>query len=271
MRGRQLSEIARLHLEGDVEVAYVDESAVHGLSESIVILTKSFLKGTTREELNALKNARNIVCVDFVDDPVRNELDECVDVYIAASILQFVHLSEARPDKLVHLISHHADPLIAGRMVPEECCNIGYFGEMANVLYSKELRGVIDFCQVDTKVARTDWMLRLRHSNVHYAVRNRRPIDGYKPFLKGFTAARCQANIIVPLNESDARYYLGSDYPYILKDDSLRSVLEMIDYVKDSFGGPDWNRGLEIMTSVRERCSPTQIASEIRALVARLG
>jgi hypothetical protein len=64
---------------------------------------------------------------------------------------------------------------------------------------------------------------------------------------------------------SDARYYLGSDYPYILKDETLNSVLEMIDYAKASFGGAEWQRGLEIMKSVRQRCEPAQIESEIRA------
>ena len=89
---------------------------------------------------------------------------------------------------------------------------------------------------MNTRTAETNWFDRLRHCNVHYAVRNRRPIDGFKPFLKGFTAAQCHANIIVPKTEGDAIYYLGSDYPYLLEDDGLGSVLEMIERVKASFG-----------------------------------
>ena len=72
-----------------------------------------------------------------------------------------------------------------------------------------------------------------------------------------------------PIDESDARYYLGSDYPYILTDSTLDSVLQMIDYAKESFGGAEWRRGLDVMESVRQRCSATQIESEIRALLAR--
>jgi len=271
LRGQQLSEIARLNLEGDVEVTYADESEMDRLAGSIVVLTKGVLMRAAREKLDALRSAGNVVCADFVDQPVRDELDEAIDVYIASSIRQLVELSRSYPDKLVHLISHHTDLRITGPAAQKDRCNIGYFGEMPNVLYSKQLQGVVDFCEVDTwNAVRTDWMRQLRHFNVHYAVRRPRHIDGHKPFLKGFTAARCNANIIVGLNEGDARYYLGSDYPYLVKNDSLRSVLETIDYVKDSFGGPEWNRGLEIMHSVRGRCSPTQIAGEVRELVAQL-
>ena len=237
LRGRQLSDIARLHLE----------------------------------ELNALKSSGDIVCADFVDSPIRNELDEGIDVYIASSIHQLIELSKAHSNKLVHLLSHHVDLRITGSMVREDYCNIGYFCEMKNVLYRSQLEGVVNFCHVSTSKADwTAWMQDLKHFSVHYAVRNRDSSDGCKPFMKGFTAARCNANIIVPLDESDARYYLGSDYPYMLRDDSLNSVLKMIDCVKDSFGGPEWNRGLEIMQSVRKRCSPTQIASELRALLVQL-
>jgi hypothetical protein len=102
---------------------------------------------------------------------------------------------------------------------------------------------------------------------VHYAVRNRRPIDGFKPFLKGFTAAHCRSNIIVPRSEGDAIYYLTSDYPYLLEDESLNSVSYMIARVRASFGSDEWRRGLEIMDSVRRRSSPDQVAGELEALI----
>ena len=73
----------------------------------------------------------------------------------------------------------------------------------------------------------------------------------------------------MPKTEGDAIYYLGSDYPYLLQDDGLGSVLEMIERVKASFGSEEWRRGLEIMDSVRRRSSPEQIGSEIEALLSR--
>lgn len=268
MRGEQLSEMARLRLD-DVEVSYIDESELSAKSESVLILTKGFLKGASLDDLAELKRRGNIICADYVDDKARSELHDCIDVYVAASMAQFVCYSKEYADKLVHLITHHADPRLDGTKGPEDRCNIGYFGEIANACYSVELQGIVDFCHTNTRVADATWIPKLRDCNVHYSVRRRREIDGFKPFLKGFTAAQCRSNIIVPRDESDARYYLGADYPFILKDESLTSVLEMIEHVKASFGGPEWRRGLEIMKSVRQRCNTAQIAGELQALLAR--
>ena len=268
MRGHQLSEIAKACLADSV-VNCVDEYRLGEQNNSILILTKGFLKGACVDELAGLKERGNVVCADYVDDPAREELDDCVDVYIASSITQFLHYSNLYSDKLVHLVTHHADPRLKGIRGPEDYCNIGYFGEIENAAYAPQLQGVIDFCLTNTQLLDASWVPRLRHCNVHYAVRKTNSMGVFKPFLKGFTAAQCDSNIIVPRDESDARYYLGSDYPYILKDGSLSSALEMIDYAKESFGAAEWHRGLEIMKSVRQRCDPTQIQSEIRALIAR--
>ena len=268
MRGRQLSEIAKACLANSV-VNCVDEYRLGEQTNSILILTKGFLKGACVDELAGLKERGNVVCADYVDDPERDELDDCIDVYIASSITQFLHYSNLYTDKLVHLVTHHTDPRLKDIKGPRDYCSIGYFGEIENAAYAAELQGVIDFCLTNTQVLDASWVPRLRHCNVHYAVRKPNSTVGFKPFLKGFTAAQCNSNIIVPRDESDARYYLGSDYPYILKDGSLSSVLEMIDYAKESFGTAEWHRGLEIMKSLRKRCGPAQIQSEIKALIAR--
>jgi hypothetical protein len=268
LRGHQLADLAKQRLAGKVEIGIVNETHLAEQRDSILVLTKGFLKNATPEEIAQLKLRGNIICADYVDDPEREDLREAIDVYIAASIRQYIHYSDVYPESLVHLVSHHADPRLNGIKGPDGYC-IGYFGEIVNARHATELQGVIDFCLVNTRTAETNWFDRLRHCNVHYAVRNRRPIDGFKPFLKGFTAAQCHANIIVPKTEGDAIYYLGSDYPYLLQDDGLGSVLEMIERVKASFGSEEWRRGLEIMDSVRRRSSPEQIGSEIEALLSR--
>lgn len=268
MRGSQLTEIARQRLDGKAEIGNVNELHLGEQRDSLLVLTKGFLKDATLDDLVRLKERGNIICVDYVDDPDRRELHEAIDVYIAASIRQFTNYAGTYPDKLVHLVSHHADPRLNGMQGPKGYCNVGYFGEIVNARHAAELQGKIDFCLIDTKFAEPSWIPRLSHCNVHYAVRNRRPIDGFKPFLKGFTAAHCHSNIIVSETESDAIYYLSSDYPYLLTDESLRSVLDMIDRVKASFGDEEWRRGLEIMESVRQRSSPQQIGSEIEALIS---
>jgi hypothetical protein len=267
MRAYQLADIARERLGARAEALVVGEKQLEDQRDALVILTKGFLKHATVDELARLKQRGNTICADYVDDPYRPELHDLCDIYIAPSIRQYVRIADAHPDKPVHLLTHHAQPRLAGMSGPEDYCNVGYFGEIVNARYAAELQGKIDFCLVDTKHADSAWLQRLRHCNVHYAVRNRRPIDGFKPFLKGFTAAHCRSNIIVPRSEGDAIYYLTSDYPDLLEDESLNSVSYMIARVRASFGSDEWRRGLEIMDSVRRRSSPDQVAGELEALI----
>jgi hypothetical protein len=252
------------------DVAYLNETQTADLNGFVLILTKGFVKSATAGEIEGLRSRNNVICADYIDEPIRQTLDELIDVYIASSVRQLVYLRQEKPEKLTSLITHHVDPALNGTTGPSDYLNIGYYGEIVNAKHAAELQGRIDFCLTDTKSMNGKWIRRLRHSNMHYAVRQHREIDGFKPFLKGFTAAHCNANVLVPAAESDARYYLGSDYPYILADDSLKSVLEMIAYAEDTFGGPVWQEGLEFMRSVRERSSVGQICSEIDDLLAEL-
>jgi hypothetical protein len=278
MRGRQLSEMVRRRLGDSVAVRYVSEQETSPIRGAVVIVTRSFLANATVAELEVLRAGDNVICVDYIDWPVREEFDEVVDVYIASSIKQFAHYRKRYPKKLVHHVTHHADPAIAEVVTPTEYCNIGYFGEIGNALHRKALQGYVDFVQTNnSEYRRRDWLHRLRHCNVHYSVRDytfpvRGPRPGsFKPFTKGFTAAQCNANIIVPRNESDAEHYLDSDYPYLLPDDSLASVWAMIDYVRESFRGPEWYRGLERMAWVRRHCSTEYIVGEVQDLLRRCG
>ena len=145
MRGRQLSELAKTRL-ANIEVGCVDESHLAALSQSVLILTKGFLKETSLDELARLKERGNIICADYVDDRPRNELHPCVDVYVAASIKQFLDHAQRYADRLVHLITHHTDPRVNGTKGPEDHCRVGYFGELANARYIPELRDIVDFC-----------------------------------------------------------------------------------------------------------------------------
>lgn len=270
MRGRQLSDLAREAVE-DWRIDYVDNDVAAGISDTVMIVTRSFLKAATADELAAFRQRGNIVCVDNVDHAARDTLHDQVDVYIASSMVQFIEYQKIYPAHEVHLITHHADPEIGDFTVPSDQARFGYFGELVNAAHQDELTGRVDFHQTNNEVVPDrSWLAQLPRYNVHYAVRQTRRGDIFKPFTKGFTAARCGANIIVEAREGDARYYVGNDYPFLLRDSSADAVREMIDYVADSFGGPEWNRGLDIMRSVRQRSSREHIGAELRAMLRKL-
>lgn len=109
--------------------------------------------------------------------------------------------------------------------------------------------------------------------NLHYAVRPY-PAEGLarpcKPFTKGFNAAVCGANILVNRQVDDAVEFLGADYPYLLQGNGAAEVEAGFRKAEAEFGGPEWQRGLEIMRAVRARVSAPVLARDFAAMVDRL-
>jgi hypothetical protein len=121
--------------------------------------------------------------------------------------------------------------------------------------------------QVDTSKPDFSWAERLPEFNCHYAVRKPRPIDGFKPFLKGFTAAHFGAPVIVDEGTSDADYYLGPDYAYKVESTDEDSILACLDLVALSFGTSIWKEMVDRMRSVKERSTHRWFAHEFDQLL----
>jgi len=270
MRGQQLFSMVENHPARDFPVEYVDETSLNDLNGQLLFLTRSFLKHARVAELEQLKSAGNIICVDNVDHRENPEFHPYVDVYIASSLRQLLRYTRDYPDRLVHLLTHNVDPDIPAMTPRQDQCRLAYFGELVNARHHKALAGQVDFVQTNNMDAPSrDWLQQISNYNLHYAVRKGRSIDDIKPFTKGFTAAHCGANIIVPQDESDARYYLTCAYPYLLTSNSLEAVEAMIDKARRQFGGPEWRLGLEIMASVKALSSSDHILGELRELFER--
>lgn len=271
MRGHQLSEMARRHIGDQVEIAYVDEVGVVDVKDSVIFATRGFLADATTGELQSLRDAGNVICADYLDHPIRPELNVAIDAYVASSLNQGQWYRTQLPGKDVHYVPHHADPDIGDPPPALPECRIGYFGELGNALHREHLADDVDF--VRTRLVDRSWLASLQSYNVHYCVREWRhpsPVrepSSFKPFTKGFNAAACNANMIVPSDESDASFILGLDYPYLLTDTSLEAVRLMIAFVKESFGGPDWQRGLDAMAEARRVSSPEFIANKLLEMV----
>lgn len=265
MRCEQLAKIVNFYNKNN-KVKCINEIQLKDIKNSIIVLSKSFLKTTTIEEISKIKKRNYIICADYIDQPERVDLDHFIDIYIASSISQYIFYKK-KLRKITHLITHHTDPRIVSNEYKNNECNICYFGLLNNVKYQKELNNSIDFIEINDINHK---FIVLQNYNVHYSVRNHRVNDGFKPFIKGFNAAICKANIIVPYNESDAKYYLNSDYPYILKNDSLKEIKEMIKYVKESYGLKEWKYGLEIMSNIRDRVRKDKVAKEFNDLINKI-
>lgn len=272
MRGEQLCRLVSDNLHDSRKVIYSSSKDIH---DSIVFMTKGFLKIATPDILRSLKLKGNILLADFVDEPPNEVLIEDIDALVASSIAAYKYYKIKWPNKESFHVTHHVDPRIApifnnyrNKTSRDDLLKFGYFGELVNSKISDKIQGYVDFISVDTSKVSTDWMLQLPHYNFHYAVRQRRGIDGYKPFLKGFVAAYCDSNIIIQESEGDAMFYLGSDYPFSISQSAEEAeIIEMLEYVKDAYRGPEWQYGLDIMREIKQRSSNDFVLREFMQMI----
>ncbi|TQE93408.1 MAG: DUF616 domain-containing protein, partial [Spiribacter salinus] len=242
LRGQQLSELVKARYEGERDVRYVsDPSELH---DEVVILTKGVLKATSPEALRDLRR-HNIVVADFVDEPPRRDLIPEIDMLMASSLCGYRDYLTMFPDVPAFHVTHHVDTRIPRREeAPDDRFRAGYFGELVNTIRDERIEAVVDFNLVDTSRPNEDWIGSLEGYNFHYAFRRVRDIDGAKPFLKGFVAAHCGANMMIQRSAGDAMFYLGADYPYLMPDEAgPEEIAVALEEAQESVGGPDWRYG----------------------------
>jgi len=264
MRGEQLSQIISEALP-DRDVSY--SSLLHWRGR-ILFLTKGFMEKATVETLQRLKEQDNFLIADFVDAKPDKENGKHVDILAAASIAAYEHYAYAFPDIPAFHLTHHVDPRIGAGNDARDFMP-GYFGETVNAMWTPQILQRITQVRVNTKERDDSWLAHLRQFNFHYAVRQTRDIDGFKPFLKGFTAARCNAPILTQKAVGDAVYYLGEDYPYYVPlDPSEAEILAVLDNAGSQFGGPVWSDALDRMSHLAERTNRQAVISEFKAMLA---
>jgi hypothetical protein len=274
MRGFQLFDIVNnefkqngIHNVSNVKI--LNES--FSPENSFLYLTKGFLKNAKSEVLEVLKRNGNILLADYVDDKVRSEHLIFIDVMIAASITAFIEYKSKYPDKNVKLLTHHVDPRVesACRRINHRNNKAAYFGEVVNTILNDDVKEFVDLFQVDTsgEDSSTNWIDAVPCYKYHYAVRNRRAIDGFKPFTKGFTAACASARIILDENVDDVKYYLGANYPFYIDTENVcmgKQVGKFIQKCSDV----ESKIADSYMMQVRKRSSKEFILSEFKKIIA---
>jgi hypothetical protein len=268
LRVRQLCEIAQSRLPGVEVRAATDAQAISG---AVVILNKSFLARVSPEQVRRLKARGNAVLADFIDYRPRGSICRAVDGFLASSHGQERCLRAAYPDKPTFRVLHHADPRIAAGCAEGAGPQVGYFGHFANAKHINRLaaEGLCDKFYVDLP-EETQWMERLPHYGVHYAVRARKLFEGFKPFTKGVVAARCGA-VVLANRDEESEASLGEDYPFFVSSTTFKDVRAAIARIRESHGRPEWRAAQAAMNRLAESCSPDRIAEGLGEAVAAFG
>lgn len=147
-----------------------------------------------------------------------------------------------------------------------------YLGAAANAAIPPSIADEITVHEVLTSADMARAVRALGGHNFHFAVRPNPEASlrrRYAPFTKGFTAAACRSNILVNRQVDDAVDFLGPDYPYLVDSNAPEDVTAGFRKAAEEFGGPEWNRGLEIMRSIRDRVSGPAQAQQFVDIVTR--
>jgi hypothetical protein len=216
--------------------------------------------------LTELSSRGNIILLDPVDNPLDTAKADLADGVIAASLEAFdAYEMQGLP---THLVNHHVDIRLPRDITPSTTTlSCGYFGELINTVMTDKIAERVDFIHVDTGKQTTDWLTKPQLYNLHYAVRSNN-VEAFKPFLKGFTAAACGANLLIQRDQKEAVRWLGDDYPYLLDPNpSEQDVLYMLDKIDRTFGGREWHEANKHMEKIRMAVSDDAIAAEFAAML----
>ena len=271
LRSDQLSRLIHSRFPENYDVALTDDSAsLHG---RVVIANSTLLQGASPEDLADLRR-RNIALIgDWIDRTVEPQKAQELTANMAFCFRQVIDLSRTMPERPTFYVTHHVNTDIPDIRPPQDRLRTGYFGALENTHLPEALSEVVDLMKVTN--SRKEWIDQLGRYNCHWIVRfdsghHIRTIGGWKPFLKGFVAARCGSPVITTRDDPNAVHYLGDDYPFYAN--SLTDADLELAWVRvaGAFGGPEWRMALEIMRQTAERSSDEQVCLEFKSMLDAL-
>ncbi len=263
LRGQQLSEIISRQLGDVFDVSYVSDASA--LRDQVVIATSLALAHINPATLRALRS-RNIALIgEWLDGLVKPEKAAILDAHMTFSLRQAIDMNRLYPHTPAFPVTHHVNTRITPSNATQTRLCTGYFGDLRNTTLPESLQGEVTL--VDTGSAGDDWFRMLRDYNCHWIVRRHRPGFGWKPFLKGFVAARVGAVVIVTRDDENAVHYLGDDYPFYAESLDPADLEMAWARVAGAFGGPDWRLAQDIMRQVAARSTDAQVAAEFKAMI----
>lgn len=286
LRGHQLSTMVAEAFPDRYAVSFTEDAAA--VRDAVVLLTKGAMEHLAPEAIAGLA-ARNVAAIGAWDD-VRPDPEkaQALDAHMTLSHRQTIDFNRMFPGIPAFLVTHHVNREIdraIGRVTPPgDRLRTGYFGDPGNTVLPPSLAGAVDLVGIDTRdVGRnaatgippgagggagvSGWIAALPGYNCHWIVRHARPWDGWKPFLKGFVAARCGAPVITTADDGDATFYLGDDYPFFARSGAPANLEMALVEAMAAFGGPEWTRAREIMRGVAARSTDARVLAEFDAMV----
>ena len=284
LRGQQLSEIAAAGLGPDYEVSYVSDRYIDSIHNQIVILNLLVIAKISLEKLSKLKKNNTALISDWQDSAADTNKVMLCDAQMTLSIPQTCAFNRLFPDTPAFHVTHNVNKNIKYFKPPMESIRTLYFGAPTNTSIPDSLKDVVDLIEGKKKNLPLEEFIP--QYNCHWIVRANVPIEQFwlvrgasplkraslaleqwKPFLKGFVAARCGAVVLVTRDDANAPHYLGDDYPFYANSLAPADLETAWLNAATAFGGPEWRHAQAIMRQVEARSSDAQVCAEFKAMV----
>lgn len=266
LRARQLSRMVAEAFPDRYDVTL--RSDIGGVRDQVVIVNRGAIEFNKLAHLHDLRD-RNIASIsDFLDMPIKAKTSAAFDAHMTLCLPQAVELNRLYPSTPSFHVTHHVNSDVPQCVPLSDKLRTAYFGRLGNTSRPESLEEMVALVNVvDASFTAQDWARLAPLYNCHWIVRQKDDLQEWKPFLKGFVAARCGAVVIVTRDDMNAMHYLGDDYPFYAESLAPEDLEWAWVKVAAAFGGPEWRKAQGIMRQVAARCSRVQVITEFKAML----
>lgn len=253
---------------------YIDCDCVINLSNiynSIVI----FCKNNRNLSIEILKNSKdnnNINIIDIIDyaerstygkfkmiDLNKNQYIKYIDGLIVNNIFMKNEFDEKYKNIISYVIPHHYDIKMNNFDVEKD--------NEIKILFNGEANNNLNCMHIDKLSDRNDFLINnsslslinfLNNENFkkclcHINIREENSYAfKYKPCMK-LAHAAASNSIIITTYDMSIKDILPNDYPYILRNSDYNSVINMIEYVINTYKTDIWYYALKIMNDLKKK------------------
>lgn len=234
-----------LHLNPSIKIQgmCLQDSKVNLIKNKYVVLTKFAAINITNYDLKLLIMNGNFVFIDPIDAELSLKKFQNIHAFIASSIKQYEYF-KSESNNLVELVYHASDLRLKKIKSQNLYFSLGYFGSLSRI--PKELASIDCLTVVKTPLSFEPKLNLPRYNkslsihSAHLAVGTDMPKLVFKPFTKGLVATSVGSVTLVSEDDSEAMSLLGSTYPYIAVNSKKKSVIETVEYMKETFLESEW-------------------------------
>lgn len=241
----------------------LQSSEIYQIKNQHVILSKFAAVNITNYDLTILSRNGNTVFVDSVDGETDLKKFQKEHILVASSHRQFEYFKNESKSK-VELVYHASDLRLKTVKAQNQHFSIGYFGSLSRI--PKEFSSIDNLSIIKTplsfepKLKTPRFSKELKDYSAHLVVGTRMPKLVFKPFTKGLIATNVGAVTLISGDDIEALLLLGNNYPYVTTSSRKRSILEVANYMKNTFLDREWKTAQSLHKKLMPLCCEQNIA-----------